>query len=185
MLVFGLLYTRRKALHRDRGGNDAAEKSIDREIQNYKTSFIELRGCDMNWEQSAQGFAAIGSEARLQVLKALVRAGRSGMTVGEIQEATSMPASTLAHHLRLLAAGEVIHQEKIGRSVINRADFERLEQLAHFILCESTQTRLNRKHKAMANPSCTPTAQSGGLLQRLVTVIVDNFGDFGRGVRSQ
>lgn len=136
MLEFGLLYTRRKALHRDRGGNDAAEKSIDREIQNYKTSFIELRGCDMNWEQSAQGFAAIGSEARLQVLKALVRAGRSGMTVGEIQEATSMPASTLAHHLRLLAAGEVIHQEKIGRSVINRADFERLEQLAHFILCE-------------------------------------------------
>ena len=61
----------------------------------------------MNWEQSAQGFAAIGSEARLQVLKALVRAGRSWMTVGEIQEATSMPASTLAHHLRLLAAGEV------------------------------------------------------------------------------
>ena len=68
----------------------------------------------MNWEQSAQGFAAIGSEARLQVLKALVRAGRSGMTVGEIQEATSMPASTLAHHLRFLAAGAVIHQEKLA-----------------------------------------------------------------------
>ena len=182
MLEFGLLYTRRKALHRDRGGNDAAEKSIDREIQNYKTSFIELRGCDMNWEQSAQGFAAMGSEARPQVLKALVRAG---MTVGEIQEATSMPASTLAHHLRLLAAGEVIHQEKIGRSVINRADFERLEQLAHLFCVNATQTRLNWRHKAMANPSCTPTAQSGGLLQRLVTVIVDNFGDFGRGVRSQ
>ena len=127
----------------------------------------------------------MGSEARLQVFKALVRAGRSGMTVGKIQKASSMPASTLAHRLRFLAAGEVIHQEKIGRSVINRADFERLEQLAHFILCEATQTRLNRRHKAMANPSCTPTAQSGGLLQRLVTVIVDNFGDFGRGVRSQ
>ena len=69
--------------------------------------------------------------------------------------------------------------------MINRADFERLEQLAHFILCEATPTRLNRKHKAMANPSYTPRAQSGGLLQRLVTVIVDNFGDFGRGVRSQ
>ena len=65
----------------------------------------------MNWEQSAQGFAAMGSEAWLQVLKALVRAG---MTVGEIQEATSMPASTLAHHLRFLAAGAVIHQEKLA-----------------------------------------------------------------------
>ena len=90
----------------------------------------------MNWEQSGQGFSAMGSEARLQVFKALVRAGRSGMTVGKIQKASSMPASTLAHRLRFLAAGEVIHQEKIGRSVINRADFERLEQLAHFILCE-------------------------------------------------
>ncbi len=80
----------------------------------------------MNWKQSAQGFAAMGSEARLQVLKALVRAGRSGMTVGEIQEATSMPASTLAHHLRFLAGGEVIHQEKICCSVINPTDFERL-----------------------------------------------------------
>jgi DNA-binding transcriptional ArsR family regulator len=36
------------------------------------------------------------------------------MTVGEIQEATSMPASTLAHHLRFLAAGAVIHQEKLA-----------------------------------------------------------------------
>ena len=90
----------------------------------------------MNWEQSAQGFAAMGSEARLQAFKALVRAGRSGMIAGEIQEVTSMPVSTLAHHLRFLAAGEAIHHEKIGLSVINRADFERLEQLAHFILCE-------------------------------------------------
>ena len=127
----------------------------------------------------------MGSEARLQVFKALVRAGRSWMTVGKIQEATSMTASTLAHRLRFLAAGEVIHQEKIGRSVINRADFERLEQLAHLFCVNATQTRLNWRHKAMANPSCTPTAQSGGLLQRLVTVIVDNFGDFGRGFRSQ
>ena len=78
----------------------------------------------------------MGSEARIQALKALVRAGRSGMTDGEIQEATSMLASTPAHHLWFLAAGEAIYQEKIGRSVINRADFERLKKSAHFILCE-------------------------------------------------
>tara|TARA_B110000114_G_scaffold45204_1_gene47851 strand:- start:85 stop:291 length:207 start_codon:yes stop_codon:yes gene_type:complete len=58
------------------------------------------------------------------------------MAVGRIQKATSIPASTLAHHLRFLAGGEVIHQEKICCSVINRTNFERLEQLVHFILCE-------------------------------------------------
>jgi|TARA_B110000967_G_C18660527_1_gene447912 hypothetical protein len=48
------------------------------------------------------------------------------MAVGRIQKATSIPASTLAHHLRFLAGGEVIHQEKICCSVINPTDFERL-----------------------------------------------------------
>ena len=47
-------------------------------------------------EEAAQGFAAIGSEARLQVLQTLVRAGQSGLAVGSIQDRTGMAASTLA-----------------------------------------------------------------------------------------
>ena len=39
----------------------------------------------MQWEDAATGFAAMGSEARLKVLRALVRAGDPGLTVGEIQ----------------------------------------------------------------------------------------------------
>jgi ArsR family transcriptional regulator len=87
-------------------------------------------------EEAAQGFAAIGSEARLAVVLALVRAGRAGLTVGDIQARTGMAASTLAHHLRFLAAGGLIAQEKAGRSVINRADFDRLKDLAGFILSQ-------------------------------------------------
>ena len=58
------------------------------------------------WETTAQGFAAMGSEARLLVLKTLVRAGEAGLTVGEIQERTGIAPSTLAHHLKFLAAGK-------------------------------------------------------------------------------
>ncbi|SFT55912.1 ArsR/SmtB family transcription factor [Sedimentitalea nanhaiensis] len=86
------------------------------------------------WETTAQGFAAMGSEARLLVLKTLVRAGEAGLTVGEIQERTGIAPSTLAHHLKFLAAGGLIVQHKAGRSVINRADFDRLRVLADFIL---------------------------------------------------
>lgn len=90
----------------------------------------------MVWEEAAQGFAAMGSEARLKVLRALVRAGAPGLSVGDIQARTGIAPSTLAHHLRFLAAGGVIHQEKIGRTVINRASYDALEELAQFILSE-------------------------------------------------
>ncbi|MBO9451807.1 helix-turn-helix transcriptional regulator [Tropicibacter sp. R16_0] len=88
------------------------------------------------WESVAAGFSAMGSESRLKVLKILVRAGESGLTVGEIQERTGIAPSTLAHHLKFLAGGGVVVQEKAGRSTINRADFDQLRVLADFILGE-------------------------------------------------
>ena len=91
---------------------------------------------DVRIEEAAQGFAAMGSEARLQVLRTLVKAGRAGLTVGDIQERSGMAASTLAHHLRFLASAGLIEQEKEGRSVISRAAYDRLEALAGYILKE-------------------------------------------------
>ncbi|SLN15449.1 Helix-turn-helix domain protein [Falsiruegeria litorea R37] len=88
------------------------------------------------WESVAAGFSAMGSESRLKVLKVLVRAGESGLTVGEIQERTGIAPSTLAHHLKFLAGGGVVVQEKAGRTTINRADFDQLRVLADFILGE-------------------------------------------------
>ena len=88
------------------------------------------------WETAAQGFAAMGSEARLQVLKTLVRAGAGGLSVGEIQQRTGIAPSTLAHHLKFLAAGELVEQERVGRTVVNRARYDQLERLAGFILSE-------------------------------------------------
>lgn len=87
-------------------------------------------------EIAAQGFAAAGSESRLLVLRVLVRAGEQGLSVSEIQIRTGIPASTLAHHLKFLAAGGLILQEKQGRTVHNRANYERIEALAAFLTHE-------------------------------------------------
>jgi len=88
------------------------------------------------WETVAAGFSAMGSESRLKVLKVLVRAGESGLTVGEIQERTGIAPSTLAHHLKFLSGGGVVLQEKVGRTTLNKADFDQLRVLAGFILDE-------------------------------------------------
>ena len=84
----------------------------------------------------AQGFSAIGSEPRLEVLLALVRAGPAGLNVGDIQKRIGIPASTLTHHLRFLAAAGLIEQAKVGRSIRNFAAFERIEELAAYLLRE-------------------------------------------------
>ncbi len=101
------------------------------------TSVRQLpRTSELTPTEAARAFAAVGSEPRLAVLRALVRAGTVGLTTGELIERLDIPASTLAHHLRLLDRGGVIRQEKRGRFVLNRASFARVQSLAAFLLEE-------------------------------------------------
>lgn len=90
----------------------------------------------MNPEIAAQGFAAAGSESRLRVLRILVRAGDQGLAINDIQQKTGIPMSTLTHHLKFLAAGGLIEQEKLGRMVMNRANYNHIRDLATFLLAE-------------------------------------------------
>ena len=101
---------------------------------------------NLDIELAAQGFAAVGSGSRLQVLRVLVRAGGDGMTMSDIQQRTGIAASTLAHHLRFLTSGELITQQKEGRSVINRANYQRIEALAAFLTHECCADAGQRLH---------------------------------------
>ncbi len=85
---------------------------------------------------AAQGFSAMGSESRLEVLLALVRAGENGLLVGEIQQRTAIPGSTLAHHLKFLTSADLIVQNRQGRTIVNQANYQHLQALAAFILEE-------------------------------------------------
>lgn len=84
-------------------------------------------------DQAAKGFAAIGSQHRLEVYLTLVRAGDKGMSVGQIQQSIDIPASTLAHHLRFLTEAGLLTQTKQGRTTLNLANFDRMDQLADYI----------------------------------------------------
>ncbi len=90
----------------------------------------------MDSSTAARGFAAIGSDSRLDVLQVLVRAGEGGLTVGEIQSRTGIAPSTLNHHLGTLRDAGLLIQEREGRIIHNRAAFDRLAELASYILSE-------------------------------------------------
>ena len=93
-----------------------------------------IKNENLGVEQAAQGFAALGSTARMQIVLVLVARGNAGLSISDIQSRTSIAPSTLAHHLRFLSESGLIKQEKTGRTTINRAAFDHLEQLAGFIL---------------------------------------------------
>lgn len=85
---------------------------------------------------AAEAFAALGSDARLEIVRVLVRAGPDGLTVGALQERVDMPGSTLSHHLRHLAQRGLIAQERQGRNLICHARVGRLEALAGYLTRE-------------------------------------------------
>jgi DNA-binding transcriptional ArsR family regulator len=81
----------------------------------------------------ADSLAALGHEARLEIFRLLVKAGRDGLTVGQIGAHLGMAASTLAHHLRTLVDAGLVIQSKIGREVLNKANYDRMSEVVHFL----------------------------------------------------
>lgn len=84
----------------------------------------------------ARALAALGHEARLSIFRLLVRAGKEGLIVGEIGAHLNMPASTLAHHLSTLVAAGLVVQQRHGREVVNRADFDAMQRTVSFLTAE-------------------------------------------------
>lgn len=88
---------------------------------------------------TARALAALGHEARLDVYRLLVRAGEDGLIVGDIAAHTSLPLSTLAHHLRTLVTAGLVTQERRGREIVNRADFATMTAALSFLTAECCQ----------------------------------------------
>jgi len=101
----------------------------------------------INIDKAALGFNAVGSKHRLGVLLELVKVGKSGLAIGEIQEQLNIPASTLAHHLDFLKNADLIYQERRGRSIFNYAKFDYIELLGNYLLkkCCVEQGKIKRK----------------------------------------
>jgi DNA-binding transcriptional ArsR family regulator len=87
--------------------------------------------------QAASAFAALGSEQRLAVLRALVRAGPQGLSIGALGTRTDVRGSTLTHHLKLLTAAGLVKQVRQGRSTICAAvAYDEVKALSTFLLTE-------------------------------------------------
>jgi ArsR family transcriptional regulator, arsenate/arsenite/antimonite-responsive transcriptional repressor len=115
---------------------------------------------------AATALAALGHEARLEIFRALVRAGDDGLPVYLIQERLGgMPRSTLAHHLQTLVQAGLVAQRKVGAEVVNRAQFAAMRDLVSYLTdecCVDAAACAPVGASAGAEPGCAPGEEGRG-----------------------
>jgi ArsR family transcriptional regulator len=96
-------------------------------------------------QRAADGLAALGNVTRLRLFRLLIRAGRDGLNMGEMQRLMEIPGSTLNHHVNALVQAGLVEQEKRGREVICTAAFAAMDALVNFLTencCQGVAVRV-------------------------------------------
>jgi ArsR family transcriptional regulator len=94
--------------------------------------------------------AALAQPVRLRVFRALVVAGPSGLTPGDLAVQLEVAATTLSFHLKELMHAGLVTQEREGRNLIYRAAFDCMNDLLGYLT----------EHCCQGQP-CAPVVPSG------------------------
>ena len=84
----------------------------------------------------ADMFAAMGTEARLRIMRLLLSAHPEGMIVGDIQAELGIPNSTLSHHLEKLRSEGLVKVRRNGSFLWYTADTDALQEILTFLYAE-------------------------------------------------
>jgi DNA-binding transcriptional ArsR family regulator len=87
----------------------------------------------LDYDTAATLLGQLGNQSRLKIVRELVRAGESGMAVGEIQKKLAIPNSTLSHHLNHLRSVGLIRQERESTVLRCFVDYEKIDRVVHFL----------------------------------------------------
>jgi DNA-binding transcriptional ArsR family regulator len=88
----------------------------------------------MESESAIGALAALAQPTRLEVFRLLVRHEPDGLSAGEIARQADVPQNTMSTHLAILARAGMVRSERKSRSIIYRADLDRLKALTLFLL---------------------------------------------------
>lgn len=81
-----------------------------------------------------RALGALAQEHRLEAYRKLVQAGADGLAAGALAQALGVPNSSLSFHLTQLAHAGLIVQQRVGRSLIYRADYAAMNGLVSYLL---------------------------------------------------
>lgn len=87
----------------------------------------------MESKEVVQALAALAHPLRLEIFRALVVTGQSGLTPGVIQEALGVAPATLSFHLKELANSGLVTQERASRNLVYKAAYDNMNGLLGYL----------------------------------------------------
>ena len=103
----------------------------------------------------ADMFAAMGTDARLRIMRLLLSAHPEGMVVGDIQNELGIPNSTLSHHLVKLRDETLVQVRRNGTFLWYSANTEALQEILTFLFSECcTRNRVIKPESVVEACGC-------------------------------
>jgi DNA-binding transcriptional ArsR family regulator len=110
----------------------------------------------MKQKDALAALAALSQDTRLAAFRYLVVAGPGGAAAGEIAQALKVPAPTLSFHLKELEQAHLVSSQRVSRSIIYSANYDRMRGLLAFLMDDCCRGRpeicnINTKRKECAS----------------------------------
>ncbi len=80
-----------------------------------------------------KALAALAQSSRLEIFRSLVVAGGTGLTPSVLAESLGIAPNTLSFHLKELVHADLVSQERIGRNLIYRAQYDRMNAVLGYL----------------------------------------------------
>ena len=80
-----------------------------------------------------KALAALAKSSRLEVFRSLVVAGEAGLTPGALSESLGVAPNTLSFHLKELVHADLVTQERVGRNLVYRAQYDRMNAVLAYL----------------------------------------------------
>ena len=87
----------------------------------------------MDTDTALGALSALSHESRLAAFRQLVQAGPDGLSVGELRERLALPPATLSAHLNVLRAAALVEDQREGRVIRVRANYQRMNDLLGYL----------------------------------------------------
>ena len=108
----------------------------------------------MEENQVIKALAALAQPYRLRAFRALVIAGRQGLTPGALADELDLGATTLSFHLKELMHSGLVSQQRSGRYLIYRASFDHMNGLLAYLTAHCCQMEVCGDATALACSPC-------------------------------
>ena len=110
----------------------------------------------MDKEATILALAALAQPTRLDAFRALVASEPDGIAAGRLADMLAVPQNTLSTHLNILAHAGLVRGERSSRSIIYRAEIERLQALMLYLIkdCCGGRPELCGQLVAELSPCC-------------------------------